>query len=60
MTRADLGMWQGRDLLELHGFAHVPNARRRRIAVLKGLQGGVGHFETDKFPTAGGVVEYNT
>ena len=34
MTRAGLGMWQGRDLFELHGFEH-PQMHGGEIAVLK-------------------------
>ena len=45
MTRAGLGMWEGRDLVELHGVDH-PLQHGAEIAVLKGLQGGVGHIES--------------
>jgi hypothetical protein len=41
MTRAGLGMWQGRDLLELHGTDH-PRIHGGEIASLKGIQGGIG------------------
>jgi hypothetical protein len=57
MTRAGLGMWQGRDLVELHGYSH-PLQHGGEIAVLKGLQGGVGHIESDAFRAAVEVVEY--
>ena len=58
MTRAGLGMWEGRDLVELHGVDH-PLQHGAEIAVLKGLQGGVGHIESDDFRTAVEVVEYD-
>ena len=58
MTRAGLGVWQGRDLFVLHGFEH-PQMHGGEIAVLKGLQGGVGHFEPDEFRAAVEVVEYD-
>ena len=58
MTRAGLGMWEGRDLVELHGVDH-PLQHGAEIAVLKGLQGGVGHIESDHFRTAVEVVEYD-
>lgn len=48
MTRADLGMWEGRDLLALHGFNHV-RVHGGGIAVLKGLQGGIGWRQTEGF-----------
>ena len=48
MTRADLGMWQGRDMIALHGWSHV-HIHGGEIAVLKGLQGGVGWAETEGF-----------
>jgi hypothetical protein len=51
MTRAGLGMWQGRDLYELHGFAH-PHIHGGEIALLKGLQGGIGWAESEAFRTA--------
>ncbi len=57
MTRAGLGMWQGRDLFDLHGYSH-PQQHGGEIAVLKGLQGGVGHIESDAFRAAVEVVEY--
>jgi hypothetical protein len=57
MTRAGLGMWQGRDLFELHGCSH-PNQHGGEIAVLKGLQGGLGPIESDVFRSAVEVVEY--
>ena len=57
MTRAGLGIWQGRDLFELHGSSH-PNQHGGEIAVLKGLQGGIGHTESDAFRAAVEVVEY--
>lgn len=58
MTRAGLGVWQGRDLIELHGTEH-PLQHGAEIAVLKGLQGGIGHFESDAFRAAVEVVEYD-
>jgi hypothetical protein len=57
MTRAGLGMWQGRDLYGLHGFEHV-YIHGGEIACLKGLQGGVGWTESDAFRAAV-VVEEN-
>lgn len=50
-------MWQGRDLIELHGVDH-PLQHGAEIAVLKGLQGAVGHVESDAFRAAVEVVEY--
>ena len=35
-----------------------PQMHGGEIAVLKGLQGGVGHYESEEFRSAGGVVEY--
>ena len=55
MTRTGLGIWQGRDLYELHGCAH-PYIHGGEIAVLKGLQGGVGWDESGAF-RAGVSVE---
>jgi hypothetical protein len=51
MTRAGLGVWEGRDLYELHGCDH-PRIHGGEIAVLKGLQGGVGRIEPDEFRAA--------
>ena len=51
MTRAGLGMWEGRDLFELHGSNHVL-LHAGEIACLKGLQGGVGWAESDAFRAA--------
>jgi len=51
MTRAGLGIWQGRDLYELHGCAHV-HIHGGEIAVLKGLQGAIGWTESDAFRAA--------
>jgi hypothetical protein len=48
MTRSGLGMWQGRDLFALHGCSH-PHIHGGEIAVLKGLQGGVGWIEPEAF-----------
>jgi len=48
MTRSGLGMWQGRDLLELHGYNH-PHIHGGEVAVLKGLQGSVGWIEPEGF-----------
>ena len=56
MTRSGLGVWQGRDLVELHGIGH-PRIHGGEIACLKGLQGGVGWKESDAFRAAGGVVD---
>ena len=58
MTRAGLGMWQGRDLFDLHGYSH-PQQHGGEIAVLKGLQGGIGHTESDAFRAAVEIVEYD-
>jgi hypothetical protein len=57
MRRAGLGMWEGRDLIELHGVDH-PLQHGAEIAVLKGLQGGVGHVESDAFRAAVEVADY--
>jgi hypothetical protein len=57
MTRSGLGIWQGRDLYELHGHDH-PRIHGGEIAVLKGLQGGVGWVESEVFRAAGGVEEF--
>ena len=51
MTRAGLGMWEGRDLLELHGSKHV-HMHGGEIACLKGVQGGVGWHESEAFRAA--------
>jgi hypothetical protein len=51
MTRAGLGIWQGRDLLWLHGFEHV-HIHGGEIACLKGMQGGIGWRESDAFRAA--------
>jgi DinB superfamily len=48
MTRSGLGVWQGRDLIELHGYGH-PHIHGGEIAVLKGLQGGIGWVEPEEF-----------
>ena len=48
MTRSGLGMWEGRDLYELHGSNH-PHIHGGEIACLKGLQGGIGWAESDAF-----------
>jgi len=48
MTRSGLGMWEGRDLYELHGSNH-PHIHGGEIASLKGLQGGIGWAESDAF-----------
>jgi hypothetical protein len=48
MTRSGLGMWEGRDLYELHGSNH-PHIHGGEIACLKGLQGGTGWAESDAF-----------
>jgi hypothetical protein len=51
MTRPGLGVWQGRDLLELHG-AHHTRIHGGETACLKGLQGGVGFAESEAFRAA--------
>lgn len=51
MTRAGLGMWEGRDLLQLHGVDH-PRIHGGEIACLKGMLGGVGWIESDAFRAA--------
>jgi hypothetical protein len=51
MTRAGLGIWQGRDLLWLHGSEHV-YIHGGEIACLKGMQGGIGWRESDAFRAA--------
>ena len=51
MTRAGLGIWLGRDLYELHGCVH-PYIHGGEIAVLKGLQGGLGWAESEAFRAA--------
>jgi hypothetical protein len=56
MTRVGLGIWQVRDLYELHGCVH-PYIHGGEIAVLKGLQGGVGWVESDAFRTAVSVED---
>jgi hypothetical protein len=56
MTRAGLGMWQGRDLYELHGCKH-PYIHGGEIAVLKGLQGSSGWVESEAFRAAVGVED---
>jgi hypothetical protein len=56
MTRVGLGMWRGRDLYELHGFNHV-YIHGGEIAVLKGLQGGVGYNEPDEFRAAIDIID---
>ncbi len=46
MTRTGLGMWQGRDLYELHGHG-PPHIHGGEIAVLKGLQGATGWTQSE-------------
>jgi hypothetical protein len=48
MTRSGLGMWEGRELVALHGFNHV-RIHGGEIAVLKGLQGGIGWAQSARF-----------
>jgi hypothetical protein len=48
MTRVGLGIWEGRDLYELHGCDR-PRIHGGEIAVLKGVQGGVGWDEPEAF-----------
>jgi hypothetical protein len=50
-TRYGLGIWQGRDLYELHGHVH-PHIHGGEIAVLKGLQGAIGWVESEAFAAA--------
>jgi hypothetical protein len=56
MTRSGLGMWDGRELLCLHGIEHV-RIHGGEIACVEGLQGGVGWTESDAFRTAISVEE---
>ena len=56
MTRSGLGIWQGRDLYELHGHGH-PRIHGGEIAVLKGLQGAIGWAESDAFRAAVSVED---
>ena len=56
MTRVGLGMWQRRDLYELHGFNHV-YIHGGEIAVWKGLPGGIGYNEPDEFRAAVEVTD---
>jgi hypothetical protein len=58
MTRAGLGTWQGRDLVELHGINHT-RIHGGEIGCLKGLQGGIGFAESDAFRAAVEVDEYD-
>jgi hypothetical protein len=51
MTRAGLGVWQARDLYELHGMRHVL-LHAGEIACLKGIQGGIGWAESEAFRSA--------
>jgi hypothetical protein len=51
MRRFGLGVWDGRDLLELHGIDH-PRIHGGEIACLKGLQGRVGWTESEAFSAA--------
>jgi hypothetical protein len=52
MQRVGLGMWEGRELLHLHGIEHV-RIHGGEIACLKGLQGGTGWAESDLFRSVG-------
>jgi hypothetical protein len=56
MARVGLGIWQVRDLYELHGCGH-PYIHGGEIAVLKGLQDGLGWVESDAFRTAVNVED---
>ena len=56
MTRAGLRRWQGRDLYELHGYGH-PHIHGGGIAVLKGLQVGIGWVESEAFRSAANVED---
>jgi hypothetical protein len=57
MTRAGLGMWQGRDLYELHGSDH-PHIHGGEIAVLKCLLGALGWAESEVFRAAVRVEDF--
>jgi len=59
MTRAGLGMWRGRDLVELHGTNHT-RIHGGEIGCLKGLQGGIGFAESEAFRAAVQVEEFDT
>lgn len=51
MTRADLGIWEGREMIDLHGHHHV-RLHGGEIAVLKGLQGQVAWQQSAGFHEA--------
>ena len=57
MTHSGLGIWQGRDLYELHGNEH-PHIHGGEIAVLKGLQGAIGWTESEAFRAAVSVKDH--
>lgn len=57
MTRTGLGMWQGRDLYELHGHGHL-HIHGGEIALLKGLQGATGWTESEAFSAAISVKDH--
>jgi hypothetical protein len=57
MTRSGLGIWQGRDLFELHGHGH-PQIHGGEIAVLKGLQDAIGWAESEDFRAAVRVTDH--
>jgi hypothetical protein len=59
MTRAGLGMWEGRDLLELHGTDH-PRIHGGEIACIKALQGGRGFVESETFIGVIDVEEFGS
>ena len=56
MTHAGLGIWEGRDLYELHGHEHA-HIHGGEIAVLKDIQGGIGWIETEAFRFARDIDE---
>jgi hypothetical protein len=58
MRRAGLGIWQGRDLYQLHGCDH-PHIHGGEIAVLKGIQGGIGWRESEAFRAAVSVEDFD-
>jgi hypothetical protein len=56
MSRVGLGQWRGSDLYVLHGHEH-PYIHGGEIAVLKGLQGGIGWAESAAFRAGVSVVD---
>ena len=57
MTNSGLGLWQVRDLYELHGNEH-PHIHGGEIAVLKGLQGTIGWTESEALRPAVSVKDH--